>query len=131
MTLVGLRQAFFGFGIEGIAQPVDAVAGERIEHGLGEGVGREERQTLRRPLLDLRDQALIGSGGVSIDELDIAPLWQRARSLPRQDIDEIVFGGPVEMRGFRPHVVDLQHYFSLQRPLYAENPLLAYPTPCL
>src|SRR5260370_5097634 len=107
MTLVGFREAFFRFGVEGIAQAVGAVAGKRIEHGLGEGVSREERQPLRRALLDLRDQALVGSRSVGIDALDIAPLCQRTRVLSCQYIDEVVLVGPLEMRGLRPYVFDL------------------------
>ncbi len=98
MANVTLGETLFSFGIEWITQAVSAVAGERIEQRFGVGVGEQEGQTLRHPLLNFSDSAFVVARSIRVDELDVTPLRKCAGGLSCLYVDQVVFGGAVEVR---------------------------------
>src|SRR5580704_17575064 len=105
MADIALRKSFFSPGVERIAQTIGAISGEGIEQRLGVCVGEQYCQALRHSLLYLDDPAFVAPRRVRVDKLDVPPLRKGASGLSCEDVDQIVFGGPVEVRRFRPDVI--------------------------
>ena len=124
MALIGFGQPFFEKQVKRAVVALPGVPGPGVEHRLGPRIGGEEGEPAREASFKPGEQAMVGSGDVGGDQLNVAPLRERLHAFAFEHVDRVESPRPVKVARLRADVARLEDHGAAQGALDVERPLL-------